>query len=102
MADFKRRVQSDNRHLENLTSARFIHVDGSDTTPITVHTGECRLLKLVLNTNGATIKLRTGTRVIANVAADAPETTLIYGLYCENGLIVECGGSVDATVIYEP
>lgn len=99
MADYARKVQSDNEHLSQLTSARFVKVDGS-TTPQTVVTSGARLLRVVLNTNGATILLRTGSRQIGTIALDAPEGTFNYGVYCENGIQVETGGAVDATLVF--
>lgn len=103
MADYKKKTQSDNQHLANLTGARITHVDGSDTNPVTlVGSGVgCRLLRVVLNTNGSTLRLRTGSRQLANIASDAPEQTFNYGGYCEEGLIYEAGGSLSASIIWE-
>lgn len=101
MADYGKKTQSDNRHLANLTSARFAHIDGSSTSvPVVPSTSGCRLLRVVLNTNGATITLRSGSRVIGVIATDAPEQTFNYGVYCDSGLTVECSGAVDATVVF--
>lgn len=102
MADYGKKVQTDNQHAANLTSARFKRIDGSSTAPITVIPSSQggRLLKVVLNTNGNTVTLRTGSRVIGVIASDAPEQTFDYGVYCENGLIVEAGGTVDATIVF--
>lgn len=100
--DYGKKVQADNHHLANLTSARNVHIDGSVTTPISVvATGTgCRLLRVVLNTNGATLRIRSGSDVIANIALDAPEQTFNYGIYCPNGLIYEAGGVGDWTLVY--
>lgn len=97
------KVQSDNKHLQNLNSAQSAHFDGSSTTPqqVVPSTDACSLLRVVLNKNGNTVTLRTGSRVIAVIANDAPENTYWYGAWCEEGLIVECGGTVDVTVIYD-
>lgn len=102
MADYSGRIQSTNEHVSQLTSARFVWVDGSVTTPVTVvpNTKGCRLLRVMLNTNGATLKLRSGSRVIANIALDAPEATFNYGVYCPDGLIYEAGGALDATIVF--
>lgn len=102
MADYGKKVQSDNHHLANLTSARYVHIDGSNTAPVSVvaaGTG-CRLLRVILNTNGATLRVRTGSDVIANIASDAPEQTFNYGLYCNNGLIYEASGVGDWTLVF--
>lgn len=101
MATYGKKIQSDNRHLAGLTSARFVHVDGSKTTPITVHGSPARLLRVVLNANGSTVTLKDGTRVIGIIASDAAEQTFNYGVYCDDSLIVECGGNVDATIVFD-
>ncbi len=102
MANFSKKAQTDNENLSDLTGARFIHVDGSSTTPITVIPANSggRLLRVILNTNGATLTLRTGSRVVGLIASDAPEQTFNYGVYCENGLIVEASGPLSATVVF--
>lgn len=101
MADYSKKVKSDNQHLADLTGAKFAYLDGS-TTPMTIVASGvgCRLLRVILNTNGNTVTLRTGSRVIAVIANDAPEGPFPYGVYCEDGLIAECGGAVNATVVF--
>lgn len=102
MADFSKKTQSDNSHLANGTSARFVHVDGSVTTPQTIvalGTG-CRLLRVIINTVGGTLKLRTGSDVIAVLSATAGPGTFNYGVYCDNGLIFECSTTMDATIVF--
>lgn len=103
MANFKTRTQTDNKHLANGTTARYVHIDGSDTTSKTVipATSGCRLLRIILNTNGATLRVRSGSDVIANIALDAPEGTFNYGVYCPNGLIYEASGVLDATLVFD-
>ena len=103
MPNFSKKTQTDNTHLGNLTSARYLHVDGSVTTSILVRNAPGRLLRVVLNTNGATITLRNGTggEVIGIIASDAPETTFNYGIYFNDSLRVQCGGAVDATIVYD-
>lgn len=101
--DYKKKTQSENAHLANLTSARYKHIDGSVITPITVYSGACRLIKVVLNTNGATVTLRDGSQdVVGIIALDAPENTFHYGTYIANSLQVIASGAVDATIVYEP
>lgn len=100
MADFGKKVQTDNKHLEDLASAKYLHVDGSVTTAITVNSVACNLSRVVLNTNGATVTLKSGTQVIGIIASDAPEGTFNYGVYCDLGLTVTCGGGVDATIVF--
>lgn len=94
------RIQSDNKHLQNLTSARFVHVPAS-TTDLVIRSSEGRLLRVVLNTNGGTVTLRNGdTDVIGIIASDAPETTFYYGVFCPNGIQVDTGATVDCTIVY--
>lgn len=103
MADYKRRVKDEQQLRSAELNGKFHWLDGSVTTPINIipaGTGGT-LIGVSLNTNGSTLRLRTGTRVIANIANDAPEQYFPYGVYCENGLIAECGGSLDATVKFD-
>jgi hypothetical protein len=99
---YKQKTQGDNAALANLTSATAVHVDGGVTTPVSLvpaGTG-CRLLRVILNTNGAVLRIRTGSRVIAVIATDAPEQTFDYGTYLEDGLIYEASGAMSATIVY--
>lgn len=102
MADYSKKVQADNKHLSNLTGAKFVYIDGSVTTPVTVvpSTSGCRLLRVILNTNGATLNIKSGSRQVATIATDAPEGTYNYGVYCENGLIYQASGAMDATLVF--
>jgi hypothetical protein len=100
MADFSKKVQSENEHLGNLTSARFAHVPASTTATVRSQAG--RLLRVVLNTNGGTVTLRNGSEVIGIIASDAPEGTFNYGVYCNTGIICETGATCDVTVVFAP
>lgn len=101
MADFGRKTRSDNRHLQNLTGAKFVHVDGSDTTPVTVFSTGGQLLRVILNTNGASLNLKSGSRQIGTIASDAAEDTFHYGIYCENGLTYQASGALSATLVFD-
>lgn len=103
MADYSKKTQTLVQGMANQNSARFVHIDGSVTTPQTVvaTNNGCRLLRVILNTNGATLRVRSGSDVIANIALDAPEQTFPYGVYCANGLIYEAGGAGDWTLVYD-
>jgi hypothetical protein len=98
MADFSKRVQGDNKHLGCLTSARYVHVPASST--VTARSTAGRLLKVVLNTNGGVVILRDGSNVIASIAADAPEQTFDYGIFCNNSIVCETGATSDVTVVF--
>lgn len=97
-SDYGKKTQSGNAHLANLTSARYAHVPASTTK--TVRSTAGRLLRVVLNTNGGAVTLRDGTDVIGIIAADAPETTFDYGIYCNTSIVVETGATADVTVVY--
>lgn len=101
-ADYKRKTQSDNKHLQNLTGARNVHIDGSATPVAIVASGTgCRLLRVVINTKGLSLIIRTGTRVIAVIGTAVPEGDMTYGTYCENGLQIDVGGSGGSvTIVY--
>lgn len=101
MADYSKKTQADNRHLANQSSARFVHIDGSVTTLQTARASAGRLLRVILNTNGATLTLRNGTEVIGIIALDAPETTFNYGVYCNDSIKYQAGGAIDATLVFD-
>lgn len=98
---FNAKTQGDNAHLGNLTGARFRHIDGSVTDPITVRSTAGRLLRVILNTNGATLTLKDGdSEVIGIIATDAPEGTYNFGVYCDTSIVVQASGALDATIVF--
>lgn len=101
MADYGKKVQSGDAHLGNGTSARYRHIDGSVTTPITVRAGAGRLLRVVINTTGGSLTLKDGTDVIAILASTAGPATFNYGVYCNTSIVVVAGGTLDATIIFD-
>lgn len=102
-ATYGKKAQTSNSALVSMTSARYIHVDGTVTTPLAIipSGNGGRLLRVILNTNGATLRIRSNSNVIANIALDAPEQTFNYGVYVNDGLIVEAGGVLDATIVFD-
>lgn len=100
MASYGNRTKSDNKHLSDLTGAKWVHIDGSVTTLQTVSSLPKRLLRVILNTNGATLTLRNGTEVIGIIALDAPETTFDYGIFCNDSIKYQAGGALDATLVF--
>lgn len=98
--DFSKKTQTSNASLADLTGARFAYIDGSSTAPVNITTQGCRLIRIILNTNGATLNVKSGSRPIANIALDAPEGTFDYGIYCENGLTYQAGGAGDWTLVF--
>lgn len=91
-------TQGANSHLENLTSARRVHLTAAGT--YVVHNEAGRLLRVILNTNGGTVTLRDGSEVIGIIAADAPEGTFDYGVYCDDNITVDLGNTGDVTVVF--
>lgn len=100
MADYKDKIQSENRHLGNLTSARFVHIDGGKTA-VTVLPGDGRLHRIVINSKGLAFTVRNGTDIVANVATTTVEGTLNYGIYCANNINVNgISGTGSATLVF--
>lgn len=94
------RTANANKHLENLTSARFVHVPASQSNFV-VRSTAGRLLRVMLNTNGGTVTLKNGqSEVIGIIASDAPEGHFPYGVYCGNGIYVDTGATADVTVVF--
>lgn len=101
MADYKKRVQSADAHLSDSTTAQNVHIDGGKAQVVVVpaNTG-CRLLRISNNAKGLSLVVRTGSRVVASLATTTVENTYIYGTYCENGLIVDVGGTGSVTLMF--
>lgn len=85
--DYSKKVQSDNKHLSNGTSARFVHVDGSKAQVI-VRPSAGRLLRAVINTVGINAIVRDGSNVIGNISTTI-SGTLNYGVYCNTNITVD-------------
>lgn len=101
MADYGKKTQDSNQHLANLTGARFIHIDGSSATVTVIpSTSGGRLLRVVNNTKGLSLNIRTGSRVVGTIGTGAGEGTYNYGVYCENGIVIDVGGTGSATVAF--
>jgi len=98
MGDYSKKVQSDNKHLANQTSARFAHIEASSNVVVRASAG--RLLRVILNTNGGVVVLKNGQDIIASIAADAPEQTFNYGIYCHNGITCITDVTADVTVVF--
>lgn len=102
MADFKKRTQSTNKNTQDHVGAQFVTIDGS-ITPVTVvplNTG-CRLIRVVNNTKGTSMTIRTGSRLVGTIGTAVVEGSLMYGVYCENGIQIDAGGSGgNATIVF--
>lgn len=98
MADFSKKTQTENSHLANGTSAKFIHLDGGDTNPKDL-TSSHRLLRVVVIAKGVAFTVRNGSRVIGNFATTTPEGTYDFGVYCENPLRIDGISGTGSTLI---
>lgn len=92
------RTQSDNTHLENLTSGKFVHLTAAGT--YTIKNTRGRLVRVILNLNGGAVTVRNGSEVIGIIAADAIEGTYDYGVYCDDSIVVDLGNTGDITVVF--
>lgn len=100
--NFKFRTQSDNKNLQDAVGAQFVLIDGS-VALVTVEptTVGCRLIKIIINTKGLSLNIRTGSRVIGTIGTAVVEGPFPYGVYCENGIQVDVGGSGgNVTLVY--
>lgn len=98
MANFNKRTRSANKHLEALTSAKFAHYTAAGT--YTVKSAPGIVSRVILNTNGGTVNIRNASEVIGIIASDAIEGTYNYGVYCNDSIVVDLGGSADVTVVF--
>jgi hypothetical protein len=62
MADYKRRIKSDNQNAQDVVGANYVLVDGSAAlvTVVPTTTG-CRLLRVINNTKGLSLNIRSGS-----------------------------------------
>lgn len=98
MADYTKKTQTDNKHLSNLTSARYVHLDGGSTTAIDLP-GARRLLRVEVLNKGVAFTIRNGSRVIGNFATTSPEGDYPIGVYCENALRIDGISGTGSTLI---
>lgn len=99
MADYSKKTQSDNKHLSNETSARFVHIDGSKAQVI-VYPGAGRLLRVVIGTAGVVSVIRDGTKVIGQTSSTSAGT-LNFGVYVNTNITVDVvSGTGSMTVVF--
>lgn len=100
MADYKKQTRSDNKNTQDLVGAQYILIDGS-ATPVTLGTNGLRLIRVVINTKGLSLNIRSGSRVIGTIGTAVAEGTFMYGVYCDSGIQVDVGGSGgNVTLVY--
>lgn len=102
MANYKSRTQSGNKNAQDLVSAQYVLIDGSSTL-VTVQptTAGARLIRVVNNTKGLSLNIRSGSRVIGTIGTAVAEGSFTYGVYCDSGIQVDVGGSGgNATLVF--
>jgi hypothetical protein len=102
MADYKRRIKSDNQNAQDVVGANYVLVDGSTAlvTVVPTTTG-CRLLRVINNTKGLSLNIRSGPRVVGTIATTSAEGPYPYGVYCDSGIQIDVAGSGgNATVVF--
>lgn len=98
--NYQNKVQSSDKHLANLTTARNVHLDGSQAQVI-VRTSAGRLLRVVICTKGIAFIVRDGSRVLGSFAATSPENTYDFGEYCNTNITVDVSsGSGSVNIAY--
>lgn len=89
MADWTKRTQTDNKHLANITSSRYDHLDGSEGATgkiLSATTKGCRILSVTVCTKGVAFTINSGSRIVGVFTATSVEGTYEFGEYLENGL----------------
>lgn len=101
MADFSKKTQADNKHLANLTTARKVVIDGSQSS-VTVRPGPGRLIRVVIWTKGLAFTINDGSIPVGNVATTTPENSYDVGIYCENNIkITGISGTGSALIVFD-
>lgn len=98
--DFSKKTQNDNSHLQNLTSSKYVYIDGTNTTPVDLTTAR-RVIRITVFAKGVAFTVRNGSRPIASIATTTPEGDLEAGVYCENGVRIDgISGTGSAIVVF--
>lgn len=94
MADYKKKTQGTNKNTQDLVGAQYVLIDGSvSLVPVVPATTGCRLIRVVNNTKGLSLNIRSGSRVIGTIGTAVAEGSYMYGVYCDSGIQVDVGGS---------
>jgi hypothetical protein len=100
MADYKKQTRNTNKNTQDLVGAQYVTIDGSSTL-VTLGTSGLRLIRVVINTKGLSLNIRSGSRVIGTIGTAVVEGTFMYGVYCDSGIQVDVGGSGGSvTLVY--
>lgn len=86
--NFSKKTQEGNKHQANLTSAQFVHFDGTTAKPVDIANPR-RLLRIIVCTKGVAFTVRSGSRQIGVFSTTSAEGTYNFGEYCENGLTID-------------
>ena len=98
--NYSKKTQSENAHLANLTSARYVYIDGGQTA-VTARSTAGRLLRIVIFTKGLAFIVDNGSEPVANVATTTPEGTYDCGIYCDANIKVNgISGSGSALLVF--
>lgn len=90
MVDFSKSLQTDNSHLSNLTSARFVHLDGTTTPGTIVPVGQgCRVLRVNVLAKGVGFTIHSGSRQVGVFATTTLEGSYNIGAYLTDGLTID-------------
>lgn len=101
MADFGKKIQADNRHLQDLTSARNAAIDGGKTNFV-ARPRAGRVLKVVISTKGLAFSINDGSKPLFVAATTTPENTYEIGTYCENNInVAGISGSGFALLVFD-
>src|SRR3990167_2322976 len=99
--DFSKKVQSDNKHLSNITSSRFVHIDGT-VASVTARPSAGRIQWVTIFTKGLVFTIRDGSRVLGNIAATTPEGTYWLGEYCNTNITINnISGTGSANISFD-
>lgn len=98
---FKNNTRGGNKNTQDLVGAQFVHIDGGTLVTVVPNTAGARLIRVVINTKGLSLNIRSGSRVIGVIGAAVVEQELDYGVYCDSGIQVDVGGSGGSvTMVY--
>lgn len=102
MGDYSKKTQGSNRHLADLTSARWVHIDGSVTSTKVVRPKAGRLLKITVNAKGVGFTIANGSETIATFATTTVEGDYSFGVYCDaNITITGITGTGSTTIVFD-
>lgn len=99
---FKNNTRGSNKNTQDLVGAQYVLIDGSaPLVTVVPPTAGARLIRVVNNTKGLSLNIRSGSRVIGTIGSAVAEGSFTYGVYCDSGILVDVGGSGgNATLVF--